>query len=165
MEAAIIPPTRSGGENSRGRLSFAGHLYRCRKPLVDGQFRRKRSRAGKNFSYPGYAVTDGVVQGCVVGREGPHTSHCEPRASASEVATIRGDVIWKSGAFGGVTPLRAVALSVADASEEATHTLPNSAQLKRSARNAIYRARKKSANSRGSGRVAQLPKSRGAVHP
>ena len=88
-------------------------------------------------------MTDGVPQGCFVVREGPRTSHCEPRSSVAEVATIRADVIAKSWAFGGVTPLRAVSLSVAGASEAAAHTLPNSAHLKRSAQNSIYRARKK----------------------
>ena len=125
------------GGNSRGRLSFARHLYWYRKPLVDGQFRWKCSRDGGNFSFPGFDAPDGVSQGCFVVREGPHASHFDPRASAEEVATVRGDVISKSGAFGGVTPIRAVALSVAGAPEEATHTLPNSSHIERPAQNSI----------------------------
>ena len=47
-------------------------------------------------------------------------------------------------AFGGVTPLRAVSLSVAGASEAETHTHPNSAHLKRSPRTqATGRAKKR----------------------
>ena len=101
------------------------------------------ARSERNFACPGCSVANGAAHGSTVIRNGGRATHCEPRASAAEVATIRCDVIAKEGAFGGATPLRAVALSLANASNGATHALPESGPLKRSAQNAAYRARKR----------------------
>ena len=141
MEANITPSSRAGG--AHGRVSHQGRLYRFRKPLSGGQFRWTGSRPGRNFSCPRYAVTDGASQGCRVVRAGGHAGRCEPSASAAAVAPIRADVIAREGAFGATQPLRTVALSIAGASDPATHMLPNAAQLKRSAQNAAARKRKR----------------------
>ena len=143
MEATFIPSSTRNGARSHGKLSFGGHLYRFQKELTAGKYRRKCARSERNFARPGYDVADGASQGPTVLRHSAHAIHCEPRAAAAEVATIRGDVIAKAGAFGGIAPLRAVALSLAKASAGATHALPESGPLKRSAQNAAYRARKK----------------------
>ena len=126
MDVTFIPSSARSGAPSYGELSFGGHLYRFQKELTDAKYRRKCARSERNFTSPGYAVADGAAHGSTVLRNGERATHCEPRATAAEVATIRGDVIAKEGAFGGVTPLRAVALSLANASTGATHTLPPS---------------------------------------
>ena len=151
MDATFIPSSTRNGARSHGKLSFGGHLYRFQKELTDGQYRWKCARSERNFACPGYAVANGAAQGSTAIRNGEHATHCGPRAVAAEVATIRGDVIAKAGAFGGIAPLRAVAPSLEDASDAATHALPESGPLKRPARNAAYRARKK-AQARGEAR-------------
>ena len=152
MEATFTPSARADG--SYGRVFREGRLYRPHKPLSGGQFRWACSRSGRCFRCPGYAVTDVPSQGCRVLRIGGHADHCEPSASAGEVASIRSDVIARAGAFGAAPPLRTVALSIEGASDPATHLLPNSSSLKRSAQNAVARTRKRAQTDGEAGHTA-----------
>ena len=152
MEATIIPSARAGG--AHGRVSRQGRLYRSHRPLSGGQSRWACSRSGRYFRRPGYAVTDGPTQGCHVLWTGGLADHCEPSASAGEVAAIRADVIARAGATGAAPPLRKVALSIAGASDPATHLLPEASSLERSAQNAVSRTRKRANTDGEAGHVA-----------
>ena len=152
MEATIAPSARAGVAHRR--VSHQGRLYRFQKPLSGGQFRWACSRSGRRFRCPGYAVTDGPTQGCRVLRTGWHADHCDPIASASEVASIGAGAIARSGALGAAPPPRTVALTIAGESDPATHLLPDSSSLKRSAQSAVARARKRARADGEAGHVA-----------
>ena len=63
MEAVCSTASRRGATQSRGRLSYGGHLYRFQKELAGGQFRRKCANDERNFRRAWFAVTDGAVAG------------------------------------------------------------------------------------------------------
>ena len=132
MEAVFGPASRRGATQSRGNISYGGHLYRFQKALAGGQFRWKCVRDERYFKRAGFAVTVGSVAGAAVVRSGSHASRCEPIASMADVAIIRQDV-RVNACTAGSNPAISVAQCLAKSSPAVAHSPPPLASLKRDA--------------------------------
>ena len=136
-------PAASGPSDRNFKVCLMGHVYRCQKQLSDGAHRWKCFKSIPKFHCLGHIRTDTRSVGLRVLEAGAHSASCDPDPLSIASRNAQRDIIEAGRNLYAPPPQRILEGAMEGASDHLLAALPNRDSLKRKARGAKTRERKK----------------------